>query len=102
VIRKICVFPGCGRLAEPRTNRCALHPKRRVPRDRRYREMAHKIIAASTVCGICGKALHGDPFDLPVVDHIIPRALGGSDDPANLQATHRSCNARKSSQLLST
>jgi 5-methylcytosine-specific restriction endonuclease McrA len=61
--------------------------------------MAHSIIAASNVCGICGRPLHGDPFDPPVVDHIRPRARGGSDDPSNLQAAHRSCNGRKSAQL---
>jgi 5-methylcytosine-specific restriction endonuclease McrA len=102
VIRKLCAHPGCGRLAEPRTNRCALHPKRRVSRHRRYRELAHSIIANASLCGICGRPLHGDPLDPPVVDHIIPRAYGGDDDPTNLQPTHRSCNSRKSSQLPST
>lgn len=29
------------------------------------------------------------------VDHIIPRALGGSDDRANLQLAHRGCNSSK-------
>lgn len=29
------------------------------------------------------------------VDHIIPRALGGSDDRENLQLAHFGCNASK-------
>lgn len=29
------------------------------------------------------------------VDHIVPRVRGGSDDPANLQAACRWCNAQK-------
>lgn len=57
------------------------------------------MIAASDVCGICGEwvdrtlpGLH--PFG-PVVDHRIPVAAGGTDDLANLQLAHRSCNREK-------
>ncbi|MEU7489851.1 HNH endonuclease signature motif containing protein [Streptomyces fradiae] len=53
-------------------------------------------------CGICGA-----PVDLTVrraddakwcasVDHVIPRALGGSHDPSNLQLAHLHCNQVKS------
>jgi len=50
-------------------------------------------------CGIC----HNDiDYDLPhldpgsyVVDHIIPLALGGSDDLDNKQPAHRACNEAK-------
>lgn len=31
------------------------------------------------------------------VDHVVPRALGGSDDPSNLVAACKDCNAGKSS-----
>jgi 5-methylcytosine-specific restriction endonuclease McrA len=99
LFRRVCCAPGCGRITEPGKSRCPLHPKRRVPGDRRYRKLAAAIIAASTHCGICGLPLLADPNDPPVVDHITPRAYGGTDDPANLQAAHRSCNGRKSSQL---
>jgi 5-methylcytosine-specific restriction endonuclease McrA len=33
-----------------------------------------------------------DPF---VVDHVVPRARGGSDEASNLAVAHQSCNARK-------
>ena len=39
------------------------------------------------------------PDDPTVLDHITPRAYGGGDDVANLQATHKRCNARKSAKL---
>jgi 5-methylcytosine-specific restriction endonuclease McrA len=50
-------------------------------------------------CGICGnpvslRAPKHDP-DKPSIDHIIPRALGGTNDPKNLQLAHLSCNHRK-------
>lgn len=54
-----------------------------------------------TSCGICG-----EPVDLTLrkaestmcasVDHILPRALGGTHDPENLQLAHLYCNQVKS------
>lgn len=50
-------------------------------------------------CKICG-----DPVDMALrkpdlfcasVDHIVPRALGGTDDPQNLQLAHLWCNQVK-------
>lgn len=31
----------------------------------------------------------------PSLDHVVPKSLGGSDDPANLKTACRSCNSRK-------
>jgi 5-methylcytosine-specific restriction endonuclease McrA len=58
---------------------------------------------AGWTCGICGHAI--DPRvphtagDGPSVDHILPRCLGGSDDPANLRLAHRRCNSARPSRL---
>lgn len=44
-------------------------------------------------CHYCGAPAHeGVPL---VVDHVIPVALGGSDEPTNLLTACRSCNAGK-------
>ena len=92
----------CGASFQPtaaNTSRCERHPVPKVSRDRVYRNLAHRIIAASSTCGICGQPLGADPDNPPVVDHIIPRARGGTNDPANLQASHRRCNGAKSAKL---
>lgn len=51
-------------------------------------------------CGICGEPIdytlkypHKESF---VSDHIVPLALGGSDDLPNKQAAHNKCNREKS------
>jgi hypothetical protein len=33
------------------------------------------------------------------VDHVIPRARGGTNDPANLRLAHRRCNGQRGSRL---
>ena len=33
---------------------------------------------------------------------VVPRGFGGSDDPTNLRAAHRSCNGRKARHSAST
>lgn len=43
-------------------------------------------------CGICGESVPGDQESL---DHIVPLALGGTHEPANVQLAHRVCNSRK-------
>jgi hypothetical protein len=44
-------------------------------------------------CRYCGATAPGVPL---AVDHVIPRALGGTDDPSNLVASCRPCNSGKS------
>lgn len=46
-------------------------------------------------CFICEKPLDAE-LDQINVDHIIPRAKGGKDDPNNYAATHKYCNQSKS------
>lgn len=52
-----------------------------------------------TMCGICGervdmKLRHPDRLS-PSVDHILPVALGGSNEESNLQLSHLICNLTK-------
>lgn len=35
----------------------------------------------------------------PSLDHIVPRSLGGSDDPSNLRAAHFGCNAARGARI---
>lgn len=55
------------------------------------------------LCQLCGlevdlKAVHPDPMR-PSVDHIVPRARGGSDEASNNQLTHLRCNQIKSDRI---
>jgi len=43
-------------------------------------------------CGICG--LPADPT-LWELDHVVPLALGGLHEYANVQVSHRTCNRSK-------
>jgi 5-methylcytosine-specific restriction endonuclease McrA len=96
IMPRLCIQPGCGRIIE-RGSRCTLHAIPPVSRHRRYRTAAARVIATATICAICGKpATADDPF---VVDHRLPRAHGGTDDAANLQACHRSCNSKKGATI---
>jgi hypothetical protein len=70
----------------------------RPPRSGTYSREAKRLVEAATYCYLCGDGPRpGDPL---VADHVIPRALGGSDDITNLAPAHRSCNGRKSARLV--
>jgi len=56
------------------------------------------------LCGLCGDPVPSElPLmpsgrvqdDHPSLDHVVPRSLGGSDEPSNLQLTHWKCNVLK-------
>ncbi len=61
--------------------------------------------AQSGQCALCGEPMPASRFAVahasvwkkqrPTFDHIIPRAAGGPDTPANLQLAHAHCNKRK-------
>lgn len=57
-------------------------------------------LVESQICPLCGYLIPVDerwPAKLSAtIDHKIPRALGGTDCPTNLQITHRECNSIKS------
>lgn len=93
----ICCVSGCPNDAIPGTGRC--HEHRPVPFDTStYRQrraipdnLRRRILARDHHrCAICGQPAN-------VVDHIVPRALGGTDDPAQLQSLCTRCSRRKTS-----
>jgi hypothetical protein len=53
-------------------------------------------------CYYCGRALSlsGDKGLRPCRDHIISRAKGGTDDPANIVPCCRSCNSTKGAKTV--
>jgi 5-methylcytosine-specific restriction endonuclease McrA len=87
----------CGRIID-KGSRCPAHAKPPVPRHRQYRNLRQRLIAASPYCYLCGQPFT-DPDDPPVLDHVVPRAHGGSSDESNLRPAHRSCNGKKTSTL---
>lgn len=91
------------------------HRMRRAAKARSNRRRKHRLRAVSTSkavdpkaiwkrdgrrCSLCGK---GTPWSWrnkgrdrsPEIDHIVPVALGGSDDASNLQLVCRKCNGEK-------
>lgn len=75
-----------------------------APRNTRQRDAHRRTIAhGKPPCAICGdeidyKLRYPDP-GCYVVDHIHPRAKGGSDDLDNKQPAHNRCNRLKSDKL---
>lgn len=60
--------------------------------------LAALILKQEKLCCICGSRLPDDLAGIHV-DHILPRSLGGSDSPENLQAAHAGCNMRKKNRM---
>jgi hypothetical protein len=59
------------------------------------RRLRYEILRRDNhVCRYCGVAAPDVPL---TVDHVVPVALGGTDDPTNLVAACQPCNAGKSS-----
>ncbi|MDE2935971.1 MAG: HNH endonuclease signature motif containing protein [Chloroflexota bacterium] len=73
---------------------CRLPPVRKRAKKKRVRKLVLDLHAAQDgQCGICGQAI--DDLRATHVDHIIPRAKGGSDRLTNLQLAHARCNTAK-------
>ncbi|WP_206615154.1 HNH endonuclease [Rhodococcus spongiicola] len=72
----------------------------------KYKMSARQLaLRDGAICGICGGDVDmslsrkDDGAMCPSVDHIVPRSLGGSHDPSNLQLAHMVCNMRKSDRV---
>jgi RNA-directed DNA polymerase len=60
------------------------------------RRVARLLAGQQGRCAACGLFFTVD--DLPEVDHIIPRAMGGKDGYSNWQLLHRHCHDRKTAR----
>ena len=79
----------CGKLVA-RGSRCAVHERKY---GRAWAALSARILARDGHrCHYCGKPAR-------TVDHVLPVAAGGTDDPSNLVAACRRCNARKGSRV---
>lgn len=104
---KPCTHPGCGALVRDGSSRCAAHPhagrfadKRRGSRHQRDYGSAWVKRRARILerdAGLCQPCLR-EGVTTPgcnEVDHVIPRAEGGTEDDGNLQAICRPCHQAK-------
>ena len=55
----------------------------------KWRRIRQSIIDRDQCCQMCGTE------ERLTVDHIVPRVLGGDDNPSNLQVLCGSCNSSK-------
>jgi 5-methylcytosine-specific restriction endonuclease McrA len=80
-----------------REARCPRHQLAPRARGRAFDQTRAAVAARDHwTCGICGgpidPALRRPHPDALHIDHVEPRAGGGSDAPSNLRATHARCN----------
>lgn len=62
---------------------------------RRVTELRAAVLSShGTVCHLCGMP------GADTADHILPRALGGTDDLDNLRPAHKSCNSSRGAMLI--
>jgi hypothetical protein len=54
-------------------------------------------------CWVCGGDVDHEvaptAAGAPTIDHVLPKALGGTNDASNLRLAHRRCNGRRGSRL---
>jgi 5-methylcytosine-specific restriction protein A len=61
---------------------------------RRWRKVrAAVLIRDKGICHLCGRG------GARTVDHLVPRAHGGGDEPANLAAAHGTCNTARGARV---
>ena len=67
--------------------------------DAEYDRNRRLVLREETVCHICGqpvdKTLSGRDRMGPTLDHLVPRARGGTNARSNLRLAHLSCNSAK-------
>ena len=98
-----CSVPGCPLLVAP-GGECSAHPRvrhrdREASRpdsssrgyDRAWAAISRGYLARHRQCAWCSAKA-------TVTDHIVPRRVGGSNAPSNLQALCRRCHALKTAR----
>lgn len=89
--------------ADP-TRRSRAATLRKIYKSNRAKVVKRKVYERDKwTCQICKEKLNrdvhwNDPM-APSIDHVIPRAKGGSNHIDNLQAAHRKCNADKKAMI---
>jgi 5-methylcytosine-specific restriction protein A len=92
----------CGRVIRKPASRCvdcrrAKDKLRGTSKERGYgaewRKMRDLVLAQEKCCARCG--CEGSPGNPLSVDHIIPKARGGTNDRDNLQTLCHKCNSGK-------
>lgn len=68
--------------------------------DRRHLQYIRQCLIAKhgMVCALCSKPIESE--NELTVDHIIPRAMGGSTTYENCQLAHKECNLRKGNKYV--
>src|SRR5271155_1934423 len=104
---KPCLAPGCSALSNE--SKCANHRKRSwattyqqgTRQERGYgaawQRLRKLIVADQPYCMIAKVCVErtGHPAESTCVDHIVPKAAGGTDDERNLQGACEPCNTMK-------
>lgn len=84
------------------------HTRRRNQRHAKRLARLRVDVAATygTDCHICGDPVDLDAppnqLDSPTLDHVVPRAAGGTDDLDNLRLAHLYCNSVKGARPLAS
>ena len=104
--KPLCRYPGCNNRRPNGRRFCEQHQaqddsaynRRRGSAakrgyDRKWRKTRARIIARDPICRAPG-CIHPSTD----VDHIVPKALGGSDDDDNLQGLCKTCHSRKTAR----
>lgn len=103
-----CAQPGCPEVAAPHSSRCTTHAqavraavdaRRGSSSERGYgtawQRLRRWFLKRHPLC-VDPFGAHGAwPQPATDVDHIVPRARGGTDDESNLQALCHECHSRK-------
>lgn len=106
---KPCGHPGCGVLVRDGTSRCPKHPKAnsfadkaRGNRHQRGYGTAWDKLRAQAIArdeGLCQPCERQQHITIgSAVDHIKPKAEGGTDDLSNLQCICRACHLTKTAE----